>query len=342
MRLLEREQAERYLRGASWCFIGLHLAMAAFYWSNGVPLMIWVNLFCLPVELCGVWLLDRGRYRLHMLSLYLSELALLVFSAVCVGWSAGFQIPLVGLTMLAFFGEYLGRSLGLPYVPGLPVGVADFAVYLLTFQFRFHAPGIAPLPAAAVNWLQILWAIPAFALMVAGMYMMVRMTSHSERVLTNQAETDKLTGLYNRAGYDQLRTQIELKTTTLVLVDADKFKDVNDRCGHEVGDRVLKKIARILKQNFRVIDFVCRIGGDEFVVLMRDTPEPEIEQITAKVSRINRELSHTEDKLPLVSVSVGVAYGGEAEDWKELFNHADMALYQVKQNGRRGCRFYRP
>ena len=342
MRLLEREQAEQYLRVASLCFVGLHLVLAWFYGHHHIPLMIWVNLGCVPVELCGVWLLTRGRYRAHMLTLYVSELVLLIFSAVCVGWSAGFQIPLVGLTMLVFFGEYLGRSLGLSYVPGLPVGVANFLAYLLTFQIRFHAPGIRPLPAAAANWLQLIWSIPVFALMVAGMYAMVRITSHSERVLTNQAETDKLPGLYNRAGYDQLCTQIELETTTLVLVDADRFKDVNDRFGHEVGDRVLKKIARILKQNFRVIDFVCRIGGDEFVVLMRSTPEPEIEQITAKVSRINRELSHTEDKLPLVSVSAGVAFGGEAEDWKDLFNHADMALYQVKQNGRRGCRFYRP
>ena len=66
------------------------------------------------------------------------------------------------------------------------------------------------------------------------------------------------------------------------------------------------------------------------------------EMIVSKISRINRELSHPEDKLPLVSVSVGAAYGGDAEDWTELFNHADTAMYQVKQGGGRGCRFYRP
>ena len=68
----------------------------------------------------------------------------------------------------------------------------------------------------------------------------------------------------------------------------------------------------------------------------------EQDQIVNKVNRINRELSHTNDRFPIVSVSAGVAYGANENSWKSLFNHADQAMYQIKQSGGRGCRFYSP
>jgi diguanylate cyclase (GGDEF)-like protein len=151
-----------------------------------------------------------------------------------------------------------------------------------------------------------------------------------------------LTGVYNRAGYDLIRHSVDLKTTAFLLVDADKFKRVNDDFGHEIGDRILQKIANTLLANFRSDDYICRIGGDEFMVLMVHISKNVRHLIESKIIQINKELSNTEDGLPPVSVSVGVALCRDTNDPQELFHDADVALYYVKDHGRNGCCFYEP
>ncbi len=158
--------------------------------------------------------------------------------------------------------------------------------------------------------------------------------------LNYDASHDKLTGLYNRAGYDVLSSSVDLKTTAALLIDADKFKEVNDTYGHLVGDKVLKKIAAALKHTFRSEDYICRLGGDEFVVFMLHMDEEHRELVRLKAALINSALSRQEDGLPPVSVSVGAAFGKDAANIKELMDHADKALYMVKEAGRNGCCFY--
>ena len=242
---------------------------------------------------------------------------------------------------MVFLGEYLGRSLKLPYIPALPLGLVNLAVYVLAYPHFFYRPGLAGLEQSSVYLLQLLWSGGVFALVICGLLSVVNLTTVSEHRLTNKAETDELTGLLNRAGYDRLLEELDLKETILLLVDTDKFKGINDRFGHETGDRVLQKIAKSLLANFRQADYVCRIGGDEFAVLMLNIGILDDDRIIDKIRFINRELAATAvDELPTVSVSVGVARGTGASNWTELFKQADSVLYGVKQDGGRGCRVY--
>lgn len=160
--------------------------------------------------------------------------------------------------------------------------------------------------------------------------------------LSFKASHDELTGAYNRAGYDLIKSSFDLSTTAILLFDADKFKSINDNFGHEVGDKVLQKIAKVLKANFRSDDYVCRIGGDEFVVMMVHVDESVRHMIENKVTQINRELEKTEDGTPAISLSAGVSLCHRNNDSQEMFHEADIALYHVKDNGRRGCCFYEP
>lgn len=151
---------------------------------------------------------------------------------------------------------------------------------------------------------------------------------------------DQLTKVYNRAGYDLLLSGIDMQTTYLIVFDIDDFKDVNDTYGHDTGDKVLKKLADTLLYNFRSDDYVCRIGGDEFVVFMVHSETGRDNLITNKVEQINKDLADSSDGLPSVSVSAGVSHGTKASDPPELFNQADKALYQTKRSGKKGCSFY--
>lgn len=160
--------------------------------------------------------------------------------------------------------------------------------------------------------------------------------------LSFKASHDDLTGVYNRAGYDLIRKSVDSATTAFLLIDADNFKTINDQHGHEVGDKVLQKIAAALKQNFRSDDYVCRIGGDEFVVLMVHVNEDVKRLIETKIKQINADLADTSDGLPSVSVSVGVSLCKANKNSQEMFHEADIALYYVKDHGRSSCSFYEP
>ena len=176
-----------------------------------------------------------------------------------------------------------------------------------------------------------------------GSFLTVRDNTVEQKTLQREiynATHDALTQLYNRAGYDLLLSNIELKTTMMLLVDVDEFKQVNDEHGHEVGDRVLKKIARAMQCHFRTEDYICRIGGDEFIVLMLHTDESRFEQIRERIRCINTDLADTADGLPPVTISVGIAHGDKAADPAELFEHADHALYSTKRSGRNGMTFF--
>lgn len=158
--------------------------------------------------------------------------------------------------------------------------------------------------------------------------------------LNYKASHDELTGAYNRTGYDLLFTSIDLKTTYMLLIDVDNFKDINDTYGHETGDKVLKKIVAVLNKNFRSDDYVCRLGGDEFVVFMVHADEHLHELVASKICQINKQLGDTSDSLPRTSVSVGVVHGTQVNNREDLYKYADESLYDIKRKGKNGFAFY--
>lgn len=130
------------------------------------------------------------------------------------------------------------------------------------------------------------------------------------------------------------------ETEKLILVDVDVFKAVNDTFGHGIGDQILRKVASVLKKQFRNIDYVCRIGGDEFAVIMVNSASDKRCTIKKKIEEANEELSNPTDSLPAVSLSVGVAFSDRKNPKGSISNDADAALYYIKEHGRHNCGFY--
>ena len=163
----------------------------------------------------------------------------------------------------------------------------------------------------------------------------------NQNMLRYKAETDALTDLLNREAFEQLKLRFQdaPQPLTLMLIDVDVFKSINDNYGHETGDRALIRTANLLRENFRAQDHVLRIGGDEFAILLEDIQADRTEIIRDKVERINWTLQHPQNDLPKFSLSVGVAFSEQGYN-DELFRQADQALYQTKENGRCGCTFH--
>ncbi|MCR4954030.1 MAG: GGDEF domain-containing protein [Treponema sp.] len=162
-----------------------------------------------------------------------------------------------------------------------------------------------------------------------------------ETVLRHKAEHDPLTDLINREAFSQIK-EIFKETNEQIaylLIDIDYFKQINDNYGHLIGDNVLKKIAKLLSDQFRNTDYVARVGGDEFAVIMTkfgDSPEIVIQR---KIDGLNKILQMVTDGLPPVSLSVGVSFS-ESGFKDVLEEQADKALYRVKNGGRCNCSFY--
>jgi len=155
------------------------------------------------------------------------------------------------------------------------------------------------------------------------------------------AEHDPLTGIRNRNVFERVTSLLKQNDTPLALLmmDVDWFKEINDEYGHEIGDKMLKKVAHLLQENFRLRDYVFRIGGDEFAGLMMNVNEQHRYLVNEKITKINEILSNPDDGLPSTSLSVGVAFSKKGY-YDELYAHADQALYKMKKDGRGGCRFY--
>jgi len=170
-----------------------------------------------------------------------------------------------------------------------------------------------------------------------------------KRELQNLATHDGLTGLPNRTLlYDRLELAIEdakrnKRTFTVMTIDIDKFKTVNDTMGHQIGDQVLTEAAKRLTGILRKEDTVARYGGDEFILLLEDTTGPEAAAAVAdKLIREFTEPLRLEDRLLTISISIGIAlFPTDGADTNMLLKHSDEALYRVKGTGGNGYSFFR-
>ncbi len=156
--------------------------------------------------------------------------------------------------------------------------------------------------------------------------------------LQELAHTDPLTQLPNRRAFFKAAEavlQADAAVATLLVIDADHFKDLNDTYGHAMGDKALIAIADILRANFRQDDLVCRTGGEEFAVLV---PNMNVAQAEILASRVVAKVAANPLVEPGVvveySVSCGVADTTHAADLHGLFKSADDAMYMAKQQGR--------
>jgi diguanylate cyclase (GGDEF)-like protein/PAS domain S-box-containing protein len=164
--------------------------------------------------------------------------------------------------------------------------------------------------------------------------------------LEHRAATDPLTGIANhRAFHDRLRAEVgraqrDGRDLSVVLLDLDHFKAINDTHGHQTGDRVLEEVAQRLTAQSRDVDLVARVGGEEFAWLI---PESDQRGAYAAAERVRRAIESTPfADVGTVTLSAGVCSSEHADDAQQLMRHADRALYRAKEHGRNVTFAHRP
>ena len=168
---------------------------------------------------------------------------------------------------------------------------------------------------------------------------------HLKKVLEEQnswklkSQIDEMTHLFNKITTEKMVTSVlsefPQKKQALIVVDIDNFKSVNDILGHKVGDHIICVVAGVLSSLFRNTDIIGRIGGDEFVVLMRNVPDYNV--VTKKAAQLI-DLFENKEGLSIpenISVSVGIAFSDDNDrTFSDLFSKSDQALYMSKKCGK--------
>lgn len=169
-------------------------------------------------------------------------------------------------------------------------------------------------------------------------YSSIRQDISSQKYIEQVSLIDYLTQVYNKKYYDEIldkevySAQRYGYNLSLLLLDIDLFKDINDTFGHQVGDNVLKEFASLLLKDTRKSDIVSRIGGEEFTIIVENDT---IESANAFASKIRREIQEHEFKtVKNLTVSIGISSYIEGDTSQTLFKRVDDAMYQAKKNGR--------
>jgi two-component system, cell cycle response regulator len=213
-------------------------------------------------------------------------------------------------------------------------------VYFAAKHWDLNNPMYAPYSYGLFGWSA---QISRLILMLTASALSVALVTRSQRLL-QLATSDPLTGLFNRAYVDD-RFAIELSRArrynnplSIAVIDADRFKSLNDAHGHLSGDLVLRKIGAILRDSFRQSDTAGRYGGEEFVVIL---PETDIEAAERKLESLRELVAGTSISLGArgqkvqVTISAGLAsFPRDGEDAAELFALADERMFQAKKEGR--------
>lgn len=156
---------------------------------------------------------------------------------------------------------------------------------------------------------------------------------------TVEATTDTLTGILNRRGFERAVSTLLAQTIDplcCVAIDIDRFKGINDRWGHQFGDEVLKHLASVLRANTRPGDLVGRLGGDEFMMILRVGNHEGAETVCARIQRTLRQapLSPDDQTKLMITISCGIAPAVLSESFAATVKRADQALYDAKNGGR--------
>lgn len=266
--------------------------------------------------------------------------------------SAGYFLS-VSIHMLSIYGSAIFRSDA--FWIGTQLAVA---CYLFDYAFRVGTLQIASYLALRLVWLRTGMDQDPARILFSSIYLAIGLVTFytlnrakvslilGREESQTKADTDLLTGLTMRTAAQEEISE-HLKTDehgVMLLLDLDRFKSVNDRLDHQMGDKVLIEVAADLKKMFRNSDVLSRLGGDEFVVYMKSVPEKEwaLQRASQVVREVRRWVGNGTTNIQ-VTASVGIVMTDMVErNYDALYRAADIAMYSAKSQGGNKALFYTP
>lgn len=299
----------------------------------GSPILAWINVVSVAMYIYAYRAFRQRRNRLAILLIRTEVLVHAGLGTVLVGWESGFHyfllmfIPALFVTMRARSAWILVGCMWIYYV-GLDV-------------LMWYIEPLQPISSNALLAVHIFNLTVVFGMFAYLALFYVITVTRAHKRLARMATTDSLTGLFNRRHMIAL-TEKELarhyrrpSNLTFLLLDVDHFKQINDRYGHDIGDRVLSGVSQMLTDSMREQDFIGRWGGEEFLAVL---PETDLSQAEASAERIRKAVEslviECDGQRLSATISIGITQYRAEELLSTAIARADRALYESKSAGR--------
>lgn len=336
---------EAVFRFTKIMLFAFHVLLLAFFWVIGSRLMIVISSISVIAYFC-VLLFTKDKPGTFWIVLYSEVTIYTIASTLTLGWNYGFQHYLVAIIPVTYYCGYMTKKLKKRWIinPMAP-SVASAIVYVLlrywwmvkAYRFSSLDPYGMSLVMDSINSIITIGAVILFFTLYHNM------TSGREKELSNDAETDQLTGLANRRtmllAMDKAERMAIKKGQLMAasIIDIDNFKHVNDNYGHDVGDLVLKTLAENIKEIEQTYLNACRWGGEEFVFLCVGgrAYEDLLEQMKALLYKMqNTKIEYAPGMTISVTITCGIALAVPGESSTALVKRADEYLYYGKTHGK--------
>lgn len=323
------------LQHGVWAGMMVNVGMIPLFWVMDIRFLAVFSVFSALLYAGCLRLIQRRRVLLVVVVTYLEVVGHVSTMVLALGWDGGFQYYLIVILPLVFIG-----SAGYPRAAGLvaaSLGVAFLALDRLTHSM---SPQVV-VDTTLLGYFRYFNTVAAFGLASYVAWSYTRIVRRAERDLARIASIDVLSGLMNRrrAG-EMIRREIARcrrsgRPLSFILADIDDFKGVNDRLGHEAGDRAIRHISDVIIAAVRSSDIVARWGGEEFLVALPETSVPDARRVA---ERIRHDVAvrpvDTEAGPVAVTMTLGVAAYVPGQTLEQCLAQADGALYEGKRAGK--------
>jgi diguanylate cyclase len=320
-----------------------------FLFSENDILATYRNRIVIPTSMAALVLLTiftvnnllRGRYEVGLVILVAQAVLLADVLALRRGNPPPVPFSVVVMLLLAGVFDAVVRQGIIGVFWGYPVVLICYFVLSRRLALLFSLGILVTLTLLVAHWVDRDLSTRVFATLLLTIIMInivLNVMAELQEALIRQAITDPLTGAFNRRRMQQTLEQVVEQgrrrppNNAILVIDIDHFKEINDRLGHDIGDRVLRQMVEVFDGRIRKVDQLFRIGGEEFMILLFETNTAEA---LALAENLRMRVEHApllEDQKVTVSLGVCAQRAGQsAEDWLKC---ADSALYQAKRAGR--------
>lgn len=313
--------------------VGVDATFLVFFWFIDSPLLAWLNVVSIGMYLTAYRLLSLRRNYSALALIWIEVVSHALVGTLLLGWSAGFNYYLLMfIPAIMVSGGWRSVTFFLAFL---------FIAYQALHAMSWYYGALQPIGDTALAVLNV-FNVSIFFAMASSLarfyYIRVR---KAEARLQELAIRDALTGLFNRrhttavAAQAIARSRRSGTTLSVLLVDIDRFKRINDDLGHEAGDRVLVELGRLFKRSCREGDIAGRWGGEEFLFVLPDTAGGAANELAERLREQVRQARLGHPKTPVAcTISVGVAELSAKESLSTGVARADRALYRSKDDGR--------
>ncbi len=297
----------------------------------GATFLVYFSIPTALIYLYGFYLILHDKLGNYVRMVYLWITLYMSICTIFLGNKFGFHLYSMSMIPILFYTEYMAYKMKTRKVETTFYGILVFIMYLVSTA---HATYVGPVYNIDTRYAGIFWftnSVIVLGFLTYYSRLLIRRIIDSDKKLTERANTDRLTHLYNRhymmkrlnEAYD------DDKNHYIAMIDVDNFKSINDKYGHSAGDEVLKKIASAMGEVCSDCK-VSRWGGEEFLILTDDGTET-IEKLRQAVENINVEFEGQEIK---VTITAGVEEKDKSVALNKWIVAADEKLYIGKQNGK--------